>query len=583
MKRINSRFDLCVVGGGLSGLIAGISASRRGAKVAIVQDRPVFGGNSSSEIRMHVCGASGLNMRETGVLEELVLENHYRNPTVNYSIWDSVLYGNARYQENLEIFLNASVNSCEMDGAKIKSVTAWQMTTETWHTIEASTFADCSGDGILAPLSGAAYRIGREAKAEFNESISPDVADKKTMGMSCLMQAKEHTTPQKFIAPDWAHKFTKPEDLHGRTVNIKLTNLWWMEVGGENDSIHDSEELRDELLRISFGVWDYIKNYSDLKEEFANWAIDWQGFLPGKRESRRYIGDHILTQNDITTEGKFDDIVAYGGWSMDDHFTAGFYHPAAGTIFHPAPSPYGIPYRSLYSANIENLFCAGRCHSATHAAMSSTRVMCTTSLMGQVVGTAAALAKKYQTNPRGIYENHIDELKQTLMDDDCYIPWNKREVSNLTASASLKASSGTPENLRNGWNRQIGDEPNSWSAKLGDSVEYNFDEPQNVEEVRIVFDSHLDRIDEEKKSDAKNMRNFCTLNAPDWKMPETLVKDFQIEVELVDGEKKVFEIENNYQRLVKVDLDVQGAMLVRLIPISTWGSGDVNVFEFDVK
>ncbi|MDA3799368.1 MAG: FAD-dependent oxidoreductase [Kiritimatiellae bacterium] len=583
MKRINSGFDFCVVGGGLAGLIAGISAARRGAKVAIVQDRPIFGGNSSSEIRMHVCGAHGANMRETGIIEELCLENHYRNPTTNYSIWDSVLYGNARYQENLKIFLNASVSSCEMDGAKIKSVTAWQMTTETWHTIEASIFADCSGDGILAPLSGAEYRIGREAKAEFNETIPPDVADKKTMGMSCLMQAREHTTPKKFIAPDWAHKFTKPEDLHDRNVDIKHTNLWWMEVGGDNDSIHDSEELRDELLRISFGVWDYIKNYSDLKEKYANWVIDWQGFLPGKRESRRYIGDHILTQNDITAEGKFDDIVAYGGWSMDDHFPAGFYHPKAGTIFHPAPSPYGIPYRSLYSANVENLFCAGRCHSATHAAMSSTRVMCTTSLMGQAVGTAAALANKYQTTPRGVYENHIDELKQTLMDDDCYIPWNKREVSELTASASLKASSGTPENLRNGWNRQIGDEPNSWGAKLGDFVEYSFDEPQNVQEVRIVFDSNLDRVDEERNRGAKNMRNFYTLDAPDWKTPETLVKDFKIEVELASGNRKVFEIENNYQRLVKVPLDLQGAKSVRLVPLSTWGSGDVNVFELDVR
>ncbi len=584
MKRVSSRFDFCVVGGGLAGLIAAISAARRGARVAIIQDRSVFGGNSSSEIRMHVCGAHGSNMRETGLIEEFLLENHYRNPTANYSIWDSVLYGNARYQDNLEIFLNASVNSCEMDGNRIKSVTAWQMTTETWHTIEADIFADCSGDGILAPLSGAEYRIGREAKAEFNETIPPDVTDKKTMGMSCLMQAREYTTPQKFIAPDWAHKFTKPEDLRGRNINIKQTNFWWMEVGGENDSIHDSEELRDELLRISFGVWDYIKNYSDIKDEYANWAIDWQGFLPGKRESRRYIGDHILTQNDIESEGRFDDIVAYGGWSMDDHFPAGFYHPKAGTIFHPAPSPYGIAYRTLYSRNIENLFCAGRCHSATHAAMSSTRVMSTTSLMGQAVGTAASIAKKYKTTPRGVYENYIDELKQTLMDDDCYIPWNMRKISSISASAKLTATSGEPENLRNGWNRQIGKDINSWCGKSGDIIEYHFENGEKIKEIRIVFDSHLDRVDPEKNTDAKNMRNFYTLSAPEWKMPETLVKEFLVEIEFLSGDKKViFETDNNYQRLVKICVEEYDVTIVRLIPKNTWGSADINIFEFDIK
>jgi mRNA-degrading endonuclease HigB of HigAB toxin-antitoxin module len=584
MKRVSSRFDFCVVGGGLAGLIAAISAARRGAKVAIIQDRPVFGGNSSSEIRMHVCGAHGSNMRETGLIEEFLLENHYRNSTANYSIWDSVLYGNARYQDNLEIFLNASVNSCEMDGTRIKSVTAWQMTTETWHTIEADIFADCSGDGILAPLSGAEYRIGREAKAEFNETIPPDVADKKTMGMSCLMQAREYTTPQKFIAPDWAHKFTKAEDLRGRNVHVKHTNFWWMEVGGENDSIHDTEDLRDELLRISFGVWDYIKNYSELKDEYANWAIDWQGFLPGKRESRRYIGDHILTQNDIASEGRFDDIVAYGGWSMDDHFPAGFYHPKAGTIFHPAPSPYGIAYRTLYSRNIENLFCAGRCHSATHAAMSSTRVMSTTSLMGQAVGTAAAISTKYKTTTRGVYENYIDELKQTLMDDDCYIPWNSRTISSISASARLTATSGEPENLRNGWNRQIGENSNSWCGKSGDIIEYHFENGEKIKEIRIVFDSNLDRVDPEKNTDAKNMRNFYTLSAPEWKMPEAMVKEFSVEIEFLSGDKKViFETDNNYRRLVKIGVDESDVKIVRLIPKNTWGSEDINIFEFDIK
>lgn len=195
MRSERHAFDFCVVGGGMAGLIAALAAARRGAKVALVQDRPVLGGNASSEIRMHICGARGPDNRETGILEELLLENHYRNPQTSYSIWDSVLYGAAQYQPGLALFLNASVRACAMDGPRIRSVEAWQLTTETTHTIEAGLFADCSGDGILAPLSGADFRIGREARSEYGESIAPVESDRKTMGMSCLIQAREYPRP----------------------------------------------------------------------------------------------------------------------------------------------------------------------------------------------------------------------------------------------------------------------------------------------------------------------------------------------------------------------------------------------------
>ncbi|MBN2712431.1 MAG: FAD-dependent oxidoreductase, partial [Planctomycetes bacterium] len=160
MREEFHEFDFCVVGGGMAGMVAAIAAARKGVKVALVQDRPVLGGNASSEIRMHVCGAHGANNRETGILEEIFLDNYYRNPLPNYSIWDSVLYGKAKYQDNLTLFLNCSVNECKMDGKRIESIRGWQFTAETWHTINAKLFADCSGDGILAPLSGADFRIG---------------------------------------------------------------------------------------------------------------------------------------------------------------------------------------------------------------------------------------------------------------------------------------------------------------------------------------------------------------------------------------------------------------------------------------
>jgi len=576
MRRESHELDFCVVGGGMAGLIAAVAAARHGARVALVQDRPVLGGNASGEVRMHICGALGENVRETGILEELLLENTYRNPQPNYSIWDSVTYGLARYQEGLMLFLNCTVKECEMAGDRIVSVTGWQMTTETWHTISAAVFADCSGDGILAPLTGAAFRIGREGRDEFGESIAPQQADSKTMGLSCLFQAREHETPQPFIAPDWAHKFTKPEDLRGRNCNVRMTNFWWMEVGGDADSIHDTESLRDELLRIAFGVWDYVKNHAPDRDAMANWALEWQGFLPGKRESRRYLGDHIMTQNDVEAEGRFDDLVAYGGWPMDDHFPAGFHHPEAGTVFHPAPSPYGIPLGSLTSRNIVNLFCAGRCHSATHAAMSSTRVMGTTSLMGQAVGTAAAVAVRDGLTPREVREQRIADVQQALMDDDCWLPWHTRDVPELSGKATLTAEAGDAEQLRTGVDRPVDGNDNGWCGQPGSAVTYAFESDAKVREARIVFDSDLNR-------EAKNMPWRHSLDEPTWAVPETMTRAFRIEAQQEDDTwRTVARESNNYQRLVRVPLNVQTAA-IRLVLKATWGSERVRVFAFDVR
>ncbi|MCL1909694.1 MAG: FAD-dependent oxidoreductase [Kiritimatiellaeota bacterium] len=605
MQTISLQTDFCVVGGGLAGMIAAISAARHGAKTVLIQDRPVLGGNASSEVRMHVCGAGsyGANLRETGIIEELMLDNYHYNREPSYSMWDAVLYGKAKTQENLTLILNASVNSLTMEGGarspnapsnRIKSVTAWQPTTETWITVEAALFADCSGDGILAPLSGADFRIGREARAEFGESIAPEVADKKTMGMSCLFQAREHTTPQPFTPFPWAYDYSvSAEWRKHRDVNVRGTNFWWMEVGGEADSIHDTEKCRDELLKIAFGVWDYLKNHDAGKERFANFALDWQAFLPGKRESRRYCGDVILNQNDVEAAGKhFDDNVAYGGWSMDDHFPGGFYHLGPGTIFHRAPCPYGIPYRTLYSRNIGNLFCAGRCHSATHSAMSSTRVMGTTSLMGQAVGTAAAIAIRDALTPRGVYEQRIRELQQTLLDDDAYIPWQGRDIATISKNAKLTCSGvaaqrpGEPDVLRNGIDRPVGDTDNSFNAPLGSSIEYDFGAETDVSQVRLVFDSDLNRRDPSRpigQQQLLNMRYYAGLNDLPFTPPATLVKDFRIETKTASGEwQTATEITGNWQRLVKIPLALRTSA-IRLIPLATHGAETARIFAFEVK
>ena len=585
MRSLCHAVDFCVVGGGLSGLCAAVSAARRGLRVALLHDRPVLGGNASSEVRMWISGAHGPNHRETGIVEEIQLENNYRNPSSNYSIWDSVLYELAHLEPTLTLLLNCSVNQAEMVGNRIAKVKGWQMTTETWHTVEAPLFADCSGDSILAPLSGAEFRVGREAADEFGEDIEPPVADRKTMGMSCLIEARETDSPKRFIPPRWARSFPTEEDLpnrgHGHTG---LSNFWWIELGGEHDSIHDTEMLRDELLKIAFGVWDHIKNHGDHGAE--NWELAWVGFLPGKRESRRCVGDHILTQNDVRAEGRFDDIVAYGGWSMDDHHPGGFNHPGKPTVFHPSPSPYGIPYRCLYSRNVENLFFAGRNISCTHAAMSSTRVMATCALLGQAVGTAAAFAVSNGTGPRGVYRNHIGEVQQALMDDDCYLPGQRRQVARLSADADLRASEGDPEPLRNGVDRPVEQDKNAWEGSPGAAIEYHFKEAREIRQARIVFDSDLNRKGQGVNSGyvEKNSLSNYPLSQPARTVPKTMTKAFRLEIrDAADGTwRPIARQDENHQRLVRIPL--QGRTRgVRLIPESTWGAETIRIFAFEIS
>jgi len=586
--------DFCVVGGGMAGLCAAVAAARRGAKTILIHERPVLGGNASSEIRMHICGAHGSHNRETGILEEIALENMHRNPHRNYSIWDSVLYQFAAFQPGLHLVLNCSVNGVAMEGSRIASVRGWQLSTQSWVNVKAKVFADCSGDSILAPLTGAEFRWGREAASEFGEDIEPPVADKKTMGLSCLLQAKASPRETSFVAPAWAHVFPKGDPIldlknekghyyRGHALGRETCNFWWIESGGEQDSIDDSESIRHELQKIVWGVWDHIKNQDD--HGCAKIDLDWVGSLPGRRESRRYVGDHILTQNDVRGDSRFPDLVAYGGWSMDDHHPAGFRYPGHPTTFHPAPSPYGIPYRCLYSKNIENLMFAGRNISTTHAALSSCRVMATCALLGQAVGTAAALATAAGLTPRQVGQQKIAELKQALMDDDCYLPWNKRAVPALTGGATLQGGAPGLEALRNGHDRSIGSEDNGVSLPLGQPVTYEWKGAQPVSRAAFTFDSDLNR---EKTTEHKKLRGPLMIDDSPLQtehpvpVPPTMVKDFLVEVRRPDGAWELaHRIEGNFQRRVRLPLSGEATGL-RFTPKATWGEPVAHVFSFDV-
>lgn len=575
--------DVCVVGGGLSGVAAAVSAARHGAKVTLVQDRAMLGGNASSEIRMWVCGAHGDNMRETGIIEELMLNNYYRNPYKNYHIWDTVMLEIVQNEPNITLLLNCSCLGGKTENDTIKNIQCWQTTTQKFYEIAADIFIDCSGDSILAPISNALFMQGREARNEYNESIAPEKADKKTMGLSLLIQAREYPYEREFIAPKWAKKFTK-EDLPFRMPDLEsdFENFWYIELGGVMNTIDDTEIIRDELLKAVYGIWDFIKNDPSQKEKNKNYDLDFVGILPGKRESRRYIGDLVMTENDVLAEGKFHDIIAYGGWTMDDHNPEGLYGKQAPNIFHPAPSPYGIPYRCLYSKNVKNLMFAGRNISVTHAAMSSTRVMATCALLGQAAGTAAAIAKAKNIMPRGVLE-HISELQNTLMTDDCYLPFTQPFTSDKTKKATLVSNFENAENLRNGIDRKVGDNINCAVAQIGGFARYEFENEEYVDFIKLVFDSDLNRetLSEREYKLNRGMVNNIRLGFPKSYIPKTLVCDFEIKMVLGSGEIKTISVTDNHQRLVKIAV-ADTVKSIEFVSGKTYGTDTANIFSFMV-
>ena len=576
-KKETLKADVCVVGGGMAGLCAAVASARNGAKTILVQDRSVLGGNASSEIRMWICGArcngddSKIENTEAGILEEIRLRNYYYNPELNYPQWDNVLYGIAATQENLTLILNCPVNEVKMDGNRIKSVRGWQTSSQKWIDIEAKMFADCSGDSALR-VSGAEYRWGREGSDEFGESHAPLKPDNKTMGNSILIQCREVTEHHPFIAPPWAHHYNE-ETVPKRETFPAGNNFWWLEIGGTSDTIADAENLRHELLKIAYGVWEYMKNHPDGRGH--NWELEWIGSVPGKRENVRYVGDHILCQGDVEAEGRFDDRVAYGGWPMDDHHPGGVTYPGDPTIFHPAPSPYGIPFRCLYSKNIENLFFAGRNISTTHMALSSTRVIGTCSMLGQVLGTAAAMACELGEKPRGIYERHIGKLQQLLMDQDIYIPWLKRDIPEVCMKAQIKFEGEHGEAVLDGNDREHKDGQHAWLAKAGQSLSFLFDKEQELSRCRIVFDSDF----------SLHKRLPCSFfkAGSRVKMPGTLVRDFNIEILEVNGKWKIEKsVKDQIQRYLSFDLKVK-AKGVRLKINRSWGDETIKVFSFEVR
>ncbi len=595
--------DILVAGGGMAGVACALAAARCGTEVVLCQDRPVLGGNASSEIRMHAVGAdcSGsrgtaleTETREGGIIEEIRLENSVHNPQRSASVFDLILYDKCRSEPNITLLLNTAVVGCEMNDGRIMHAISENRSAERGFKISAEIFIDCSGDGGLGVSAGALFREGREASAEFAESIAVEKTDFKRLGSTLMFQARMHDTPMPFTAPAWARKFTekdlklRPHADASAAIDTGLEyGYWWIEWGGTLDTIKDNEIIRDELLAIMLGVWDHVKNGGDHGAE--NWALEWIGFLPGKRESRRFIGQYTLTQNDIMLSRPFEDAIAYGGWPIDIHPAEGVDSPRRQPCTqHRVPGLYDIPLRSCVSDNIDNLMFAGRNISATHVAFASTRVMATAAAVGQGVGTAAAFAVREGIPPARLsaIPELVKAVQQRLLRDDAYlIGISNGDPSDLARIAAVSASSQQPggpaENVISGRTRavhgvdgvkspRVNPGTHRWmsdpAGHLPQWIELRWSEPVDVGRLELIFDTGMHRVLTLTHSDeyAAKMQ---------WGQPqEETVRDYNIEYESGNKWESLVNISDNYlRRRVHVFSEMVSTGAIRIAVTKTNG------------
>lgn len=581
-RRETLDYDVAVIGGGMAGISAAVSAARNGAKTVLVQDRPVLGGNASSEIRVTVNQGSHKE-RETGIIEEILIENWVYNPQDSYPVWDHVLYGYVNRQKNLTLMLNTQCIKAVMNGNKIASAVCWGISNEMEYTINAKQFIDCSGDGLLAAMAGAEYRTGRESRSEFGEDHAPEKADGWTMGDCIMMVTKDMGQPIPFKAPDYAIPFdheTAFKDKHRRIKQVK-EGYWWIEIGDDFDIIAKREDIRHRLMAYFYGVWDYIKNSGDYPEA-ENIALDWVGAIPGRRESRRFMGDIILTQNDLAANKYFDDAVAFGGWSFDEHNPGGIENLAEpASYFHKGINDlYQIPYGALYSRNIENLSFSGRNISVTHIALSSTRIIGTCSTMGQATGTAAAMCVNKGINPRELRKNHINELQEKLLRDDAYIPNRPaNDPDDLAPKASLIMASSTVSGdaklLVDGVSRDRKDEIHHWEADgLNAELQLEWETPVTISSVEMKGETVVER----KMMMHKNPEKYIN-NGQLKRVPPELLKSAIVEARIAGKWIEVAKVDENITRLIKARFDSVKTTAIRIKLLETWGYKNAKLYE----
>lgn len=603
MDRQTLPCDVLVAGGGIAGVCAAVAAARYGARVVLCQDRSVLGGNASSEIRMHISGADfsghrGLALeceaREGGIVEEIRLENAARNPQLSFSLMDLILYEKCMAEPNLTLLLDTTVTATETEDDHIRIAYASRESTEDQFLIQAAIYIDCTGDGRLGCEAGAAFARGRESRHVYNESMAPSEADRKVLGSSILFQARDMGRPVPFAKPAWAREFAE-EDLAFRPHNNYNYGYWWLEYGGELDTIKRNADIRHELLRIALGVWDHIKN-SGLHPDAANYALTWLGFLPGKRESRRFEGLYTFTQQDALESPCFADTIAYGGWPLDVHPPGGIDAKGHQACEQPLPpNLYGVPLRCCVSRNVKNLMFAGRNVSASHIGFSTLRVMATCGVVGQGVGAVAAEAAMSAVLPQTLLEAQpqLQKVQNWLIANDCFLPGVDYTGPNLAAQATITASSqttdGPAENVRTLCTRsvhgtgglrqelvkQMGS--NRWLSDASDPlpawIELRWPEPVALSEVRLVFDTALHRpltlsVDESHKPFREKML---------WQPQPETVRDYEIHIAGEAGWTPLVRVAGNYQRLQMHKFETVKTDALRIMVLATNGSAQARI------
>ena len=599
-------FDVVVVGAGPGGVPAAIAAARGGAKVALIGDRPVLGGNASDEIGVNMCGAvvDKPAARETGIAEEAIcLKTQFPAPGMSGAYRTLV-----DAETNLTAFLCERMLSVERDGDRIRAVLCRNTMDGTWSRYEGKLFVDATGDGWLGYYVGADYREGREASREFKEPNAPERADTFTMSgllheprVGVCYRAEPRETNVPYATPEWAKVL--PKGFHRKVGGVR--GQWFVEHSGFYDDCADPERARDELIRISFAYWGWLHENPKTREEAARHELCEIPILDGRRESRRLTGDYVLTENDCLAGRVFPDAVAYGGWSLDVHDPLGVSAPDSDgwCLRHPRVPVYTIPFRSLYSANVPNLMMAGRDISVTHMALGSTRVQSTCSTIGQAVGTAAAMCVREGLSPRALGATRIGALQQRLMKDDAYLPgFRNADPLDLARRATVTASSCAsetvryspnggrlrtankangdgprrsgfityvgvaPSNVVDGVSRPVGTASHAWVSEPGAALPQwiRLDLPETVEvrEVRLTFDTDLE------------------FNAWLCRRAEELVKDYVLEGS-TDGTEwfTLADVTDNFQRRRVHAFAPVRLKSVRLTVKATYGAPEANVFE----
>lgn len=559
-------YDLIVVGGGVGGVVTAITAARYGLKTALINDRPMLGGNASDEANVTLEGAAHRGYHETGIVFELKTYRHSHDTT-----WSSTFEKFTKQEKNLDVFANTLLIDATTKNSRITEIFTVNTLNLQEHRFTSPLFVDATGDGWLGYYAGALHRIGREAKFQHEESFAPEIADGCTMSgcataqrsekgvrdaTACSYLAEKTDAPVAFKAPAWAFRLPE-DDALGRTPQKIECGEWWLEMPNDYDDLFEGEFVRDSMIRMSLGYFDWLKNSWCDQEKARNYQLKKLGTYNAKRETRRLVGDYILTENDFTENSTFRDAVAYCGWKIDVHHPDGIFSGKKGAFTSNKEIPISpIPLGTLYSKNIDNLMMVGRCISVTHLGLGPVRVQLTIGTMGQAVATAAYLCNKWNVTPRCIRNDHIDELQQLLLKDGMTIPGVKNHDKNdLALQARVFATSfiknGEPKNVINGkvWLNDGKDYAWISDDTLPQSIELAFDSPKMIRQVRLTFDIPFPEY------------RYGYMEQP---TASRIVTDFSLSLLTESGWREMHRITENQNRLVVLEMKPTFASAVRI-------------------